>query len=213
MIKTLLALGLILRIILFVHSIVQDATPLKFTDIDYSVFSDAALLVSDGLSPYDRPTYRYTPLLALLNIPNHLLFPSFGKWIFGICDLMAGLLMTRLAERSSGGVRYWILGIWVLNPFVAVISMRGSAESVICLLILSTLEAVRNNSKVISCVLFGLCVHFKIFPIIYALPIWFNIPYGRGGFKSKYFWSWNRVSFGLTSAGVFLGITGLFYYM
>lgn len=210
--KRLFALGLLLRVVLFVYSIFQDSTPLKFTDIDYSVFSDAALLVSKGISPYKRSTYRYTPLLAFLNIPNHFLFSSFGKWIFAIGDLIAGLLMTRLAEKSTGNIRYWILGVWILNPFVAVISMRGSAESVVCLLILATLEAVRTNSK-ISSILFGLSVHFKIFPIIYALPIWFNIPYRKNGPRLKYFWSWKRVGFGLISAGVFLGLTAVFYML
>jgi phosphatidylinositol glycan class M len=104
------------------------------------------------------------------------------------------------------------LAVWVLNPFVAVISMRGSAESIICVLILATLEAVRTNSRV-SPILFGLSVHFKIFPIIYALPIWLNIPYGKRGLKSKYFWSWDRTTFGLLSAGTFLGLAAVFYIM
>ena len=210
MIKILLSLGLILRVVLYVYSIIQDSTNLKFTDIDYSVFSDAALLVSNGQSPYDRSTFRYTPLLAFMNIPNHFLFLGFGKWIFGICDLIAGLLMTRLV---NGKMKYWILGFWVLNPFVAVISMRGSAESIVCLLVLSTLEMIRLNSRFLSALLFGSSVHFKIFPIIYALPIWFNIPFRKNNMSRKSFWSWNRVVFGLISAGVFFGLTGLFYSM
>lgn len=47
-------------------------------------------------SPYTRETYRYTPLLALLLVPNEFIHPSFGKYLFAGADILNGLLIYRL---------------------------------------------------------------------------------------------------------------------
>ena len=69
----------------------------KYTDIDYSVFTDAAAYTSQGLSPYHRSTYRYSPFLAMLLVPNVLLHPAWGKVLFCLADL----LVARYARRWS----------------------------------------------------------------------------------------------------------------
>jgi len=47
-------------------------------------------------SPYTRETYRYTPLLASLVSPNDWLHPSFGKYLFALCDIVNGVLIYKL---------------------------------------------------------------------------------------------------------------------
>ena len=60
----------------------------RFTDVDYLVFSDAAKLVDAGRSPYERATYRYTPLLALLLAPLLRVHESAGKVLFCLGDFV-----------------------------------------------------------------------------------------------------------------------------
>ena len=72
--------AVVLRLALLVFGAFVDATQrVKFSDVDYAVYTDASALVLEGRSPFERATYRYTPLLAFLLTPNVLGFPSFGK--------------------------------------------------------------------------------------------------------------------------------------
>ena len=85
-----IAFALILRIsLIIVGEIIDDIsyTGVKYTDVDYNVFTDASRLMWDGNSPYDRTTYRYPPLLAFILIPN-IFFPSFGKVWQSNCSIM-----------------------------------------------------------------------------------------------------------------------------
>ena len=118
----IIVLSVVLRAVLLVYGIYHDAhSPLKYTDVDYYVFTDAARFVHNHQSPYNRETYRYTPLLAWLLLPTA--WPgwfSWGKVVFSLGDVAAGWIMV-LILRGRGmsherSLKY--TSIWLLNPMV-----------------------------------------------------------------------------------------------
>ncbi|CAD6448377.1 26c356e8-353f-4dff-8deb-5fab8e07412a [Sclerotinia trifoliorum] len=190
--STLFTLAIILRITLFTYGLYQDLhSPLKYTDIDYHVFTSASQYTSQSQSPYTRETYRYTPLLAWLLLPTTFnpafIFFHFGKILFASCDIVAGyllhvILMGRGMDAGRAG-KY--AAIWLLNPMVATISTRGSSEGILGVLVLGLLWAVLERRVGLAGCLLGLGVHFKIYPVVYGVSIvWFLDRETMGGFKS-----------------------------
>ena len=119
----IIILSILVHFILIVYGIYHDAhSPLKYTDVDYFVFTDAAQFINMKRSPYERETYRYTPLLAWLLVPTS--WPGFSAWgkiIFAFGDIAAGWIMI-LILRGRGmshdrSLKY--TSIWLLNPMVS----------------------------------------------------------------------------------------------
>ena len=219
----------LLRALLLAYGEWQDANfSVKFTDVDYHVFSDAARHVVEWRSPFLRPTYRYTPLLAFLLTMNHYLFYSFGKVLFICCDLCAGLLIQQiLSLRKVERVKIVVsVSLWLLNPLTATVSSRGNAESVLAVLVLLTFYFVMLKRLFLSAVFFGIAVHMKIFPIIYLLPLFLfinedfsspNADLGRSDLHPenvlRKFFSPQRVHFAFLTASTFLVITAFSYLL
>ncbi|KUJ18757.1 uncharacterized protein LY89DRAFT_613847 [Mollisia scopiformis] len=166
-----------LRIGLFFYGLWQDAnSPMKYTDIDYYVFTDAARFTAHGHSPYDRETYRYTPLLAWMLLPTtwSSTWFSFGKVLFAVGDIVAGwliIMVLRSSNKMSMERALKFASIWLLNPMVATISTRGSSEGLLGVIVVALLWAITQKKIVLAGFLLGFGVHFKIYPFIYAPSI------------------------------------------
>ncbi|KAH7079095.1 PIG-M-domain-containing protein [Paraphoma chrysanthemicola] len=176
--RAIFAASIALRITFLLYGLWQDAnSPMKYTDIDYYVFTSAARFISNGQSPYARDTYRYTPLLAWLIYPT--VWPgqfwfSSGKIMFAIGDVAAGWMMFRILKEYRNMTEERALkfaSIWLLNPMVATISTRGSSEGLLGIFVTALLWAVLSKRIAIAGFLLGFAVHFKIYPFIYATSI------------------------------------------
>lgn len=183
--QNLFVLGVGLRIGFFFFGLYQDKyMPVKYTDIDYVVFSDAANYVAQDKSPYMRETYRYTPLLAWLLLPVTIGgdWVHYGKILFIVCDIITGALITEVLQIESKNQgtpntfyqrhKQTILSaIWLANPIVITISTRGSAESVLTCFIMLAVANLYKGQFPMSAIFLGISIHFKIYPIIYLPSI------------------------------------------
>jgi phosphatidylinositol glycan class M len=176
----IIVLAMLLRVAFFLFGKYQDEhMEVKYTDIDYLVFSDASAYVWHQGSPYMRETYRYTPLLSWLLLPNNVWY-DFGKWLFIVCDLITGVIIVKLLEIANlqGIKKYIFSSIWLLNPMVITISTRGSSESVLTVFVMFFVYFLLHRDVVTCAIFCGIAVHFKIYPIIYVpTTILFLTPY------------------------------------
>lgn len=209
-----------LRLGLVFWSVYQDAHfDVKYTDIDYFVYTDAARHVVNGGSPYERATYRYPPILAVILTPNVLLHEAFGKIIFSCLDIAVGVLICNIVRRRGFGERSAQLAAWtwLFNPFTCTISTRGSCEALTAVLMLYCVDALTRGATAQAALAYGTVVHFRLYPIIHvpAFVAFLNADYigNRRLFGERVMpkmLSWvtvENVKFGVVSACTFLGLT------
>ncbi|KAH7835812.1 hypothetical protein Vadar_030091 [Vaccinium darrowii] len=173
-VRTLLLFSAVLRLLLILYGEWQDThMEVRYTDVDYLVFSDAASLVVSGKSPYARTTYRYSPLIAFLLIPNSMIHRSWGKFLFSASDLLVGLFIhniLKLRKVPENLCTYSVM-VWLFNPFTFTIGTRGNCEPIVCAMVLWIIICLMNGNLLQAAFWYGLVVHLRIYPIIYALPI------------------------------------------
>jgi phosphatidylinositol glycan class M len=212
------ACAIALRLVLILWSAHQDANfDVKYTDVDYIVYTDAARHVVNGGSPYARATYRYPPVLAILLTPNVLIHEVYGKVLFSALDVVVGGLILKigLLRGYNGREIKYALWTWLFNPFTCTISTRGSCESLTGVLMLLVVHSLLVGDIAKGAIAYGAVVHFRLYPIIHSLMFVAylskrDIVGNRSLFQNFKFLSWvtvQNVKFGVLSALAFFGLS------
>ncbi|KAG9457074.1 hypothetical protein H6P81_001582 [Aristolochia fimbriata] len=127
--RSLLIIAALFRLILIIYGEWQDAhMEVRYTDIDYIVFSDAASLVASGKSHFERSTYRYSPLLAYLLVPNFIIHRSWGKLLVSAADLLVGFFVHCILKKRKvpEDLNSYCVAAWLFNPFTFTIGTCGN---------------------------------------------------------------------------------------
>jgi phosphatidylinositol glycan class M len=173
-------------------------------------------------SPYTRATYRYTPLLAFILTPNEYIHPAFGKILFSIADVLIPVVLRGVLPQSQSHA--WLAVLWLFNPMPANIATRGSAESILGLLVCATLLAANKQKWFVAAILLGVSVHFKIYPFICGFSLLFAIDddqpplceesnTARSSCWIRWMTNAQRIHLFLRSAATFLILSGAMYLM
>lgn len=168
------------------------------------------------MRPYQRATFRYTPLLPLLLSPA-LVYPLLGKLALSLISLVipyALLCGTRAVRGEERSPLFWPVHLlWTLNPFVLNITTRGSPEAIIVLLVVALVACLRKRpsrsgtSEAGAAVLLALAVSYKIYPATYIPSIWSELAKRHGWFGAAV---WR---FGAIAAGTLLLVNGSLWSM
>lgn len=172
-------------------------------------------------------------------VPNVLLHRTFGKVFFVALDILIGWLIGKIAEQITSeenrrgkkdeenektkaqneGV---LEAIWLFNPISINVSTRGNAESVIGALVLLTIWLIFKGKIVLSALVYGAAVHFKIYPIIFAPSLFLFLNRSSSSSSSSTSSSYFRlpfpptrssIIFTIVSASLFILLIPLFYHL
>lgn len=149
---------------------------LKYTDIDYRIYSDGTRNIFEGISPFERPTFRYPPILPILLFGNIYLHPVFGKLVFSLFDSLIiykiDSCRRNLFNQQPPSSKYdltttTMVILWALNPISAYLCSRGSADSIANYFILLSIDLFLSKSYFIFAITYSFTIYFRLYPIIY----------------------------------------------
>lgn len=112
-----LIISFVIRLALIWYGVYHDSvSTVPYTDVDYKVLTDASRHILNSSTPYNRHTYRYTPLIAIALIPNIILHECFGKVMFSLMDLVVGVLIFLLVKHNVAEFKRHVFKIKTSSP-------------------------------------------------------------------------------------------------
>lgn len=156
--------------------------------------------------------------------PNIWLHECFGKVIFCLIDMMVGYMIYSILQQRKCSSSLLYACTYLFNPIVINISTRGNADQLVVSLVLACLYCLNRKRVDMAAIWFGLAVHTKIYPIIYAPALYLLLDkydyFGKKKPKKRSwmdrmrdFFSAERVRFTILSAFTCIGLTALFYFV
>lgn len=210
-------IGFLIRISFILIGLVQDyILEVNFTDIDYKVFTDAARYVYNGKSPYNRNTYRYSPILAYLLVPNIFTCDLFGKVFFSFCDIIMIDVIYKILKTdglNNSKCKYYSF-FWIYNPLSIVISTRGNGDSFSALFVLLAILNFKEGKIFYTGILHGIAIHLRLYPIVFSLPLYFAIETNyKNKFSQLFYPNKKRLLLIFSCVSTLLLLTYGFYYL
>ncbi|XP_071864016.1 GPI mannosyltransferase 1 [Bombus fervidus] len=203
-------LAFIFRITLVFYSNFHDKTfNVPYTDVDYKVFTDAARHMVEGSSPFERATYRYTPLLAFILTPNIFINENFGKILFSFLDILVTILIKKIVALQNYNEKLQCICAftWLYNPFTIVISTRGNADTVTVLLVMITLYLYLQDKFILAGLFHALSIHFRLYPIVFIIPMYLALRDKSYVIPTK-----NQLKLVLSCVSLIIFLTAINYY-
>lgn len=225
-VEKILLYGFVFRLLALAYSAGHDCfiDHIKYTDIDYHVFTNGSRSLVNNENIYLHNTeYRYSPLISLIFVPNLFINMNFGKLILVISDTLCGYLLyiLNIHQGTHRMKSKLFLILWLFSPSTWIISTRGSFEPILMMLILFTVKTLAiSNQYILSGLLYGLLIHLKLYPIIYAFTIYIYLinkkPYLKTQTKISYWLNtlkpnYNHYKYFISTLVALFGATYLSY--
>lgn len=209
-------IGALVRIILSVYSVLHDSysKKIKYTDVDYKVFTSAAREVIAQRSPYNYEPFRYSPLMAYLATPNIFLHSISGKILASLFDVILAYLIYKivLLVYAQEKKALQCAQLWLYNPLPIIICTRGNLDAVSSVFVLLTLYFQLKENYFASGALLAVSTHLRLYPVVFALPLLVTAGRITSEFTLRETYK-DKLKFLSTFTTTLAALTGVFYYV